>query len=626
MRIQNLFGVINSANTPVPAVPTNGASGVFMAVADASNFRKGLVRFVFTVRGTTPACNCTADLNILEAINTSDNINRLTSQCIANGATNIPFIIDPKFSRAIGDGIGVDQYSWVFTSGTWGLGNPSGSGDNSAKTRNAPATIPQPSILQVTQGTACNTVTRNLIIQSSVPIARITPSSINGAYTGLADGVPFQNLTACLNAGVGNTPVTLTAPAGGTYNWTLPNGFTYATGSATTPVITVNTAGNRSGLIQLAFSPTPGTGCGSSTLVTLVIKRLTVANVITLNSAKTSCFATLPYSGIASISLFPPDGVGSFEIIPIATPNTGITIGPTMTATGGNGSFPVTIATGATTTGSTFALQARNILTYTCTGNSTALTGLQVPNQGSTNFVLYTYDVFPHGGNGTNVTDFRKRTIFWGTSTPSAPINDLTLHPWTASKLGTGCDETTFDYVWSFNGTINGIAYNDMPSGSNNGSVGFPFTNQFPAQFVFFRSGQLYGAESVITATIRNTTPASTCNSSAYTCFTATRTTTLAAAGTPQARQAVVGGNLDGKNVSSSIRPNPNKGLFNLFVELDQRGKTAYITDIQGKIVFKTKQLLEEQQIDLKWLSKGIYTFTIEDSVEGKINSSIISE
>lgn len=270
-----LFGVEAGSGTP-PSAPSNGASGVFRAVASSDNFRKGWVRFVYTRNGG--ACECTAELNVFKTISTSDLINNLSEICLTDGQTNIPFLVDPKFSRGIGDGIGVDEYEWSTdpSSPTWGSGTPAASGDNAAITLNAPSPIPQPCTLKVLQGTACNTATRDLVIKRSLGQTSIALSNPSGVTTnGLSLG-PTAN-SSCLEAdqgyiSAGNPSnandqgqfiLTVTPTADVTYFWsTVPAGFDVVDFSTGTTVQSLPSYQNASAIRVRAK---PGTSGASGT-------------------------------------------------------------------------------------------------------------------------------------------------------------------------------------------------------------------------------------------------------------------------------------------------------------------------------------------------------------------------
>lgn len=298
-------------------------------------------------------CKCSDTLDIYRVMNPQSVGSFPPIQgpvCLAPGQVG-SYYVDPRFSRPanISLGIGVDGYDWSVLNdntvgvGDWTQGATPGatagllaSGDNSATEIRAPSTgwTNTTATIQVKQGNVCNTFVTPLVINRGAPTATITASAIDAAYTntgGTASSVnnnSTQAVSACLNAGTANTPITLTAPAGSSYLWSLPvaGGFSLASGTLTQQTITVNAAGNRSGVIQVTCTPLSGS-CGVPTTATFTVtRRLTSANVIAITGGYSCLLPSTPgpvYNG--TVSNFPPDGGTTFEIKP-PTGSSGIAV------------------------------------------------------------------------------------------------------------------------------------------------------------------------------------------------------------------------------------------------------------------------------------------------------------
>ena len=619
--------------------PENNQECGFQTTTPGTPFDFGKARVV--VRYTAGLCGCIDTLDIFRQMNPAATSSFAPIQgpvCLVPGAKGA-YYVDPRFSRPanINLGIGLDGYNWSILNngstgatgvGTWSIGpttTPSvllSSGDISSLEILAPSSgwNASTATLRVVQGNACNTVQTPLTISKGAAPATITATAIDAAFTnstGTASQVNnngTQNVSACLNAGTSNTPITLTAPTGNTYVWTLPvgGGFTLASGTLTSQTITVNAAGNRSGIIQVTCSPASGS-CGLPTTATFrVSRRLTTANTIT--PATPTCLQPGNYT--FTISNFPPDGPTAFNgnpafnVIPPAG-STNIAVG----AINSSGQFVVTISTGATLATTPFSLTATPAVGYGCTGNSASLGDLTVPGSGTNNFVLEAYDNFPAASTPVGVA---KRTVYWN-ETPIITGNSTTIPAnitW-GGALGGTCDETIFTYAWRFTGMINGVMYIDATPTTNLGQ-GTPFTSTNPLGSATLRAGVTYGTAGTpactITCTITSSSPCNgTSGPSAYNCYSRTHSLPFNGPTTPLARPGGNGGDPSSSfNIIESrpniVIPNPTKGNFRVDVSDLFVGGNAVLIDFNGKEVHRLDKLEKSQEVRVKNLPTGIYS------------------
>ena len=599
-----------------------------LPLSTGPDFDFGKYRIAVKYRGGSCECLDTLDIYRVMAPQATSSFSPINGPtCLVPGQAGMYFV-EPRFSRPanIDLGIGIDGYKWnVNGTGSWAMGPQStpqliASGDGSARQiLNISGWSTNSAIITVVQGTACGNMEIPLTVYKGAEPAKILASAIDPAYSNLTNNNTAA-VTACLNAGTGNTPITLQAPSGSTYVWTLPTGggFSFATGTQTSQTVTINANGNRSGVIQVTCTPLAGS-CGSTTTATFTVtRRLTAANTIT--GPTNTCL--LPASYNFTILNYPPDGGSNFSVA-APTGTTGISVGPI----GNTGDFAVTVATGATASG-TFSLFATNATNYGCPGNSGSISGYSIPGSGSTNFVLEAYDNFPAA---TSPAGIGKRTVYWNDS-PINPGNSTNIPgniTWGGSFGGT-CSESIFTYTWTFTGVINGVTYTNASP-----LVSGAFTSNTPTAFATLKPGPgiTYGSTASPNCTITCTiTSNSNCNLSVYSCYSRTQSITFTGPVTPTARPGGGAGDptarigMSDPAGSASILPNPNRGIFDLTVPETFVGSSARIIDMTGKEIHSILKLEKKQDIQLRKLPAGIYNLLIMNGEESDKISFQIQE
>jgi hypothetical protein len=615
--------------------PSNLSCDFQLPLSPGPNLDFGKYRIAVKYKGGS--CECLDTLDIYRAMTpqaTSSFSPIYGPTCLVPGQAGMYFV-EPRFSRPanIDLGIGIDGYKWDVTGatiGSWAMGPQEqttttpqliASGDGSAKQfLNISGWVTNPATITVVQGTACNNLAISFPVYRGAEPAKILASAINSAYTNLTNNNTAA-VTACLNAGTGNTPITLQAPSGSTYVWTLPTGggFSFAPGSTqTSQTVTINANGNRSGVIQVTCTPLAGSCGGTTTATFTVTRRLTLANTIT--GPTNTCL--LPGTYNFNILNYPPDG-GSNFFVAAPSGSTGISVGPI----GNTGVFVVTVAAGATASG-TFSLFATNATNYGCPGNSGSISGYSIPGSGSTNFVLEAYDNFPAASSPAGIA---KRTVYWNDS-PINPGNSTNIPgniTW-GGQFGGTCSESIFTYTWTFTGVINGVTYTNASP-----LVSGAFTSNTPTTFATLKPGPgiTYGSTAAPNCTITCTiTSNSTCNGSVYSCYSRTQSRTFTGPVTPTARPGGGAGDpsarigMSDPAVSVSILPNPNRGIFDLTVPDVFVGGSARIIDMTGKEIHRISKLENKQDIQLRNLPAGIYNLLIINGEESDKISFQIQE
>jgi len=606
--------------------PSNLSCDFQLPLSPGPDLDFGKYRIAVKYRGGS--CECLDTLDIYRAMTpqaTSSFSPIYGPTCLVPGQAGMYFV-EPRFSRPanIDLGIGIDGYKWnVNGTGSWAMGPQStpqliASGDGSARQiLNINGWSTNSATITVVQGTACGNMEIPLTVYKGAEPAKILASAIDPAYTNLTNNNTAA-VTACLNAGTGNTPITLQAPPGNTYVWTLPlgGGFSFASGTATSQTVTIHANGNRSGVIQVTCTPAAGSCGGTTTATFTVTRRLTTANTIT--GPTNTCL--LPSSYNFTILNYPPDGGSNFSVA-VPTGTTGISVGPI----GNTGVFAVTVAAGATASG-TFGFSANHATGYSCTGSSATISGYSVPGSGSTNFVLEAFDDFPAATNPPGVA---KRSVYWNeTSINPGNFTNIPGNITWGGQLGGTCNESIFTYNWTFTGVINGTTFTNSPSAVCNA-----FTSPNPAAFATLRTDRTYGSTAAPNCTITCTiTSNSTCNGSVYSCYSRTQSRTFTGPVTPTARPGGGAGDpsarigMSDPAVSVSILPNPNRGIFDLTVPEVFVGGSARIIDMTGKEIHSISKLEKKQDIQLRNLPAGIYNLLIMNGEESDKISFQIQE
>lgn len=282
------------------------------ALASANNWGKGRLKATYGTTQGIPGCFCSGfkEIDAFKTIQQNDPIvgppgpsPGANIYCGEDGEP-LTFSIDPKFTRNVNDGIGVDTYNWVsslaFTTplGTGASATNPGrtyiSGEASSITVQSPTgTSWGPYTLSVQRGTSCNGTYSGSGPGSQITIIRrpqrVRFATATGTGVTFSPATPFPTggvatLQACIPSSA-NTPIVLTYPidAGNTYtNPTSLAGFTVAlSATPTTQTITLTPlTATSTGTYTVTSTPTAG-NCGTGA-ASITINRQLSNNTINI--------------------------------------------------------------------------------------------------------------------------------------------------------------------------------------------------------------------------------------------------------------------------------------------------------------------------------------------------------